>query len=424
MAKSLCLHACGDSGQQKEEKGKFFHDVVYYWSYKIRKTTVQKYILFSDFQKIVVAFCFIQATKHPIICFLKKYYMKRILSLTLLLVSAILLTHAQTTRKVLFIGNSYIYTNDLPNMIKTLASDCGDTLDYSQSTPSSYTFQNHLSNATTMGFVNAGGWDNVVLQEQSQLPSFPYSQVQNECFPYAEQLCEAIRTNAPQADIVFFMTWGRRDGDASNCANYPPLCTYEGMDSLLCARYTEMAEQNHAVLSPVGRVWNHLRHEHPEIELYSSDGSHPSAVGSYAAAVTFYTILFQRSPSCISNDLAVDAAAAQAVRETVQQVVYNSLDYWYRFVDSTQRVADMAGGGALRVWPNPAGDYVEVDFGTALQETVELTMYDGLGRAVRRVVVSEVPARIDLTGCPTGLYLLRATAGGRAVGSAKIVRGK
>ena len=47
--------------------------------------------------------------------------MKRILSLMLFLVAATLLTNAQTTRKVLFIGNSYIYTNDLPSMVKTLA---------------------------------------------------------------------------------------------------------------------------------------------------------------------------------------------------------------------------------------------------------------------------------------------------------------
>ncbi len=347
--------------------------------------------------------------------------MKRILSLTLFLVAALLFTNAQNTRKVLFIGNSYIYTNDLPNMIKTLASDCSDTLEYSQSTPGGCTFQNHLSNSTTLSLIQQGGWDHVVLQEQSQLPSFPYSQVQNECFPYAEQLCQTIHGTTPQAMVVFFMTWGRRDGDASNCANYPPLCTYEGMDSLLCARYTEMAEQNHAALSPVGRVWNHLRNEHPEIELYSSDGSHPSAVGSYAAAVTFYTILFQRSPSCISNDLAVDAAAAQAVRETVEQVVYDSLDYWYRFVDSTQRVSDGVVGNNLHVYPNPAESYIDIEMSQpATFGTCRYVLYDVAGRAIREMVATG-EARMDLSGCVPGVYLLRAVASGQVVATTKVV---
>lgn len=348
--------------------------------------------------------------------------MKRILSLTLLLVASVFFLSAQTTRKVLFVGNSYIYTNDLPNMIKTLASDCGDTLEYSQSTPGGCTFQNHLSNSTTLSLIQQGGWDHVVLQEQSQLPSFPYSQVQNECFPYASQLCEAIRESAPQAGIVFFMTWGRRDGDASNCANYPPLCTYEGMDSLLCARYTEMAEQNHAALSPVGRVWNHLRNEHPEIELYSSDGSHPSAVGSYAAAVTFYTILFRKNPSCISNDLTLDAAVAQSIRETVEQVVYDSLDYWYRFVDTTQAVAEMAGGSALRVWPNPADSYIEVELAhpTAI-EVCTYMLYDVTGRVVSETVSTGEAVRMDLSGCAPGVYLLRVVASGQVVATTKVV---
>ena len=348
--------------------------------------------------------------------------MKRILSLTLLLVAGILLANAQTTRKVLFIGNSYIYTNDLPNMIKTLAAGCGDTLEYSQSTPGGCTFQNHLSNSTTLSLIQQGGWDDVVLQEQSQLPSFPYSQVQNECFPYAEQLCQTIRGTTPQAMVVFFMTWGRRDGDASNCANYPPLCTYEGMDSLLCARYTEMAEHNHAALSPVGRVWNHLRNEHPEIELYSSDGSHPSAVGSYAAAVTFYTILFQRSPSCISNDLAVDAAAAQAVRETVEQVVYDRLDYWYRFVDSTQRVSDGVVGNNLHVYPNPAESYIDIEMSQpATFGACRYVLYDVAGRAVRETVSTGEAARMDLSGCAPGVYLLRVVASGQVVAMTKVV---
>ena len=254
------------------------------------------------------------------------------------------------------------------------------------------------------------------------MPSFPYSQVQNECFPYAEQLCQTIRGTTPQATVVFFMTWGRRDGDASNCANYPPLCTYEGMDSLLCARYTEMAEQNHAALSPVGRVWNHLRNEHPEIELYSSDGSHPSAVGSYAAAVTFYTILFRRSPSCISNDLTVDAAAAQAVRETVQQVVYDSLDYWYRFVDSTQRVSDGVVGNNLHVYPNPAESYIDIEMSQpASFGACRYVLYDVTGRAVRETVSTGEAVRMDLSGCAPGVYLLRVVASGQVVATTKVV---
>lgn len=72
------------------------------------------------------------------------------------------------------------------------------------------------------------------------------------------------------------------------------MCTYAGMDSLLHLRYMMMAEDNHAVVSPVGAVWNYIRANFPLIELYSPDESHPSVAGSYAAACCFYTSIFRK----------------------------------------------------------------------------------------------------------------------------------
>lgn len=337
--------------------------------------------------------------------------------LAALTVAFALTLNAQTTQKVLFIGNSYVYTNDLPNAIKTIALGCGDTLEYSQSTPGGCTFHQHLSNTTTMNYVNAGGWDKVILQEQSQLPSFPIGQVQNECFPYAQQLCQQIRHVTPSTGIVFFMTWGRKNGDASNCANYPPLCTYEGMDSLLYWRYMQMAEDNSAIVSPVGRVWHVIRDNHPEIELYSSDESHPSVAGTYAAAVTFYTILFRKSPSCITNNLTVDAATAQIIRETVQTVVFDSLDFWYQYAPNTG-IESATYGQNVTIYPNPCG--VQITILASQGNTAEI--YDVFGKLVKRVSLSENSTNVNLSNCKSGVYFVRIIDDGRLVETVKIVK--
>lgn len=42
---------------------------------------------------------------------------------------------------VLFLGNSYTYRNNLPDLIKQLALSSGDTLIYSISAPGGHTFQ-------------------------------------------------------------------------------------------------------------------------------------------------------------------------------------------------------------------------------------------------------------------------------------------
>lgn len=74
-----------------------------------------------------------------------------------------------------------------------------------------------------------------------------------------------------------FYDLGKKEGDAGNCPFWPPVCTYSGMDSLLNLRYRMMAEDNDALLSPVGQVWHYIRDNHPEIELYNADMSHPSS---------------------------------------------------------------------------------------------------------------------------------------------------
>lgn len=348
--------------------------------------------------------------------------MKKIL---FLLIFAVPLTmNAQITKRVLFIGNSYTQVNDLPGTIKTLALECGDTLDYQESVPGGSTFQSHLSNATSTALIDGGDYDIVVLQEQSQLPSFPDDQVESECFPYARQLCERIRTANPDANIAFYMTWGRKNGDASNCPYFPPLCTYEGMDSLLYLRYTMMAETNHAILSPVGRVWHVLRDSHPEIELYNADGSHPSPAGTYAAAVTFYTILFLKSPACITNSLSIDEASAEIIRETVQTVVYDSLAFWYRYAVTTDGIhEEELEGGTLLVYPNPVRDICHLSLrNISVHSSMEVRVLDACGKSVLSQPMSSYAAQIDFSTLPSGVYFIQTVADGQLLATGKVIK--
>lgn len=236
---------------------------------------------------------------------------------------------SQTTLKVLFLGNSYTSVNDLPGLTFQVTKSAGDSLVYSSNTPGGYTFNQHSSNSTSISLINQGGWNYVVLQEQSQYPSFPDAQVQTEVFPYATALNEMILAADSCTETIFYMTWGRKNGDASNCAVWPPVCTYEGMDSLLHLRYMTMAQDNNAEVSPVGAVWHYLRTNAPGIELYNSDESHPSPAGSYAAACTFYTSMYRKDPTHITYNFSLSAGAADTIRHAVKTVVFDSLANWY-----------------------------------------------------------------------------------------------
>lgn len=234
-------------------------------------------------------------------------------------------TSAQLTKSALFLGNSYTAYNNLPAMTSSLATSVGDVLIYNSNTPGGYTFEGHSTNTTSINLMQQGTWDYVILQEQSQLPSFPESQVESDCYPYAAILNDMIKSYNPCAETMFYMTWGRKTGDAGNCPNWPPVCTYEGMDDLLAQRYMQMAADNNAVVSPVGKVWRYLRDSGTTIELYNADNSHPSVAGTYAAACCFYTAIFQKDPLLITDNQGLSAADAQEIREAVKEVVYDDL---------------------------------------------------------------------------------------------------
>lgn len=264
----------------------------------------------------------------------------------LLLVLLLISTAAQArSRKVLFIGNSYVYSNDIPNMIKQLALANGDTLIYDQNVPGGYTLQQHSTDATTANKIKAQKWDIVVLQEQSQRPSFSPGQVAADVYPYVTALVNLIRNNDTCTETMFYMTWGRKNGDASNCVAYPPICTYEGMQARLRESYLEMTDDNNAVVAPVGAAWKLVRDSLSSLELYVPDESHPSVAGSYLSACVFYASIFHRSPVGNTYLGGLSAADAQKIQYYAAKVAIDSVSKWQQHGTYTRAGYDYSVSG-------------------------------------------------------------------------------
>lgn len=230
--------------------------------------------------------------------------------------------------RALFIGNSYTEFNNLPAIINNLALASGDTLEFSKSTPGGATLEGHSMNPSTLALIEEGNWDYVILQEQSQIPSFPNATVNSDFYPYVVLLDSLVKAHNPCATTLMYMTWGRKNGDASNCPYWPPICTYSGMDSLLRLRYQAAADEIGAGISPVGPVWRHIRAEHPSIELYTADESHPSSAGSFAAACAFYTVIFKKNPALNPYNYTLTAAQATSIKDAAAAIAFDSLSTW------------------------------------------------------------------------------------------------
>lgn len=231
---------------------------------------------------------------------------------------------------VLFIGNSYTYSNQTPQIFSEICSAADYNVSTLQSIPGGSYFEMHCSYQPTLDKINERDWDYVILQEQSQIPSYPADSVAVICYPFATQLCNLIRENNPCTKIMFFMTWGRKNGDSQNCSWNPDVCTFEGMQARLRTSYLEMGNQNNAMVAPCGMSWKKaINSSTNEIELYFADGSHPNINGSYLNACTFFATIFQQSPLGIDYfPPEIDEETALFLQEMAATTVLDSLDTW------------------------------------------------------------------------------------------------
>jgi len=189
--------------------------------------------------------------------------------------------------RVLFIGNSYTYVNNLPEIFRklALAGNQGD-VETRMIAPGGWRLKDHWEKGEAPKALLDGKWDIVVLQEQSTLGVNYYVDGMvriggDQVFrPFAERWASEIRRAG--ATPMLFLTWARK-------------ATPEDQAALSYA-YMNAAKEFEAKVAPVGIVWERLREQQPSLELFYGDGSHPSPAGTYLAACTFYAAVFHQSP--------------------------------------------------------------------------------------------------------------------------------
>jgi hypothetical protein len=185
--------------------------------------------------------------------------------------------------RVLFVGNSYTYFNNAPEMFAALvrAAQPGREVRTEMVAIGGETLLGLWERSPARQRLRDSKWDYVVLQEQSRLGDGLWSGqfVINapRLLRWGAGLFDADIRRAG-ARTVLLHHWARRE---------------QGQDQAsLDHAFDSVARDVGAVLAPVGLAWARARKEHPAIELYASDGSHPAPAGSYLlASVLLYTLI-------------------------------------------------------------------------------------------------------------------------------------
>jgi hypothetical protein len=188
--------------------------------------------------------------------------------------------------RVLFIGNSYTSRNQLPQRIVELAASAPQPrkLHVHLIFAGGASLRRHWNAGLAREAIQTGGWDYVVLQEQSTLPVKNAQRYHDNVRLFAAEIA------AQRARIVLYLTWSRQ--------------TAPQTQELITRAVSEIAAETGALVVPVGVAWQAALAALPEVALYEADGSHPTAAGSYLAACSFYLALLGEP---VAGDAAADA---------------------------------------------------------------------------------------------------------------------
>jgi hypothetical protein len=179
--------------------------------------------------------------------------------------------------RALFVGNSLTYVNDLPRTVADLATSAGLAQLYAVMVAfPDYALEDHLAEGTAERVLRQMDFDFVVMQQgPSALPESRVLLVRD-----AKAFAPIIA--AASARPVLFMVWP----SSTRTADFPAV-----RDS-----YRAAADSIGGLFAPGGEGWLEAWQRDASLALYSPDGLHPSAMGTYVAALTIFARLYDHSP--------------------------------------------------------------------------------------------------------------------------------
>lgn len=178
--------------------------------------------------------------------------------------------------RVLFVGNSLTAANDLPAVVASLAHG---TIAYRTIAPGGVSLEDHWTSTGALEALDDGQWDDVVLQQGPS--TLPESATNLE--EWTVRWANAIRDH--QATPALYEVW---PDSAFGVRTSFPAVVYS---------YRRAARAARATLLPAGEAWQAAWRRNARLQLYGSDGFHPSRLGTTLAALVIYARLTHTPPA-------------------------------------------------------------------------------------------------------------------------------
>lgn len=216
---------------------------------------------------------------------------------------------------ILFVGNSYTYYHELPQLFQELARSNGKQVSTFSVTKGGRRLDAYMdpTDETTQkleNLIRERHYDVCFLQEQSKLPALDPVAFQAG----VQHVMQMVRYSADR--FILYATWGRKIGSPDlELHGWTP----ETMTDLLAESYDQAGKKFGMTVSHVGKCFWHVISRQPQIDLHDPDRTHSSYHGTCLATLMHYKTLFGTFPEN-TQSLGLQPEVLEAFRHAVEEV--------------------------------------------------------------------------------------------------------
>jgi hypothetical protein len=227
------------------------------------------------------------------------------------------------TTKILYIGNSFTYFNELPDMVDSLAHRNNQLVWHYMHAPGGISVGDtgkaaaaHMDNPLVYQLIRSSDWDFVVVQDNQGRFILDSAVFPNKSRVVAGHLMlmDSVKHYHPCAKMIWFAGWGLKNGQLPN---WP---TGVSMIDKLLVNYRVLNATADEIIAPIGEAWKKSISQHT-FDLWTSDEMHPSTEGSYLAALVLYSTMLHGS--ALNNGYMAGLVTQDAL--SLQNLVHNLL---------------------------------------------------------------------------------------------------
>jgi hypothetical protein len=206
-------------------------------------------------------------------------------SFIIILFFSVAITAQKKAIKVLFVGNSFTYYNNLPQVVSAMAKSQDLIIDTRHSTAGGASLQDHWKRqkgTQTRKMIKDENWDYVVFNNHS----LSTINAPKTFLKFSKKFANLVRKKG--AEPVFMMTWAYKSN---------PL-----MLPTIVKMYKELSELTNSDYVPCGPLFANSMKYRPNLELFHDD-KHPSPNGTYLLGLAFYKYFTGQNTAKIPNNV-------------------------------------------------------------------------------------------------------------------------